>query len=80
MRVRWLQCKHHAEAAWSSRDIYATDKKRTGFNLSDVKIIFILYVNQNAKLNNVAFQPDPAIQDDLQVTDSEEEPEDGLWF
>ncbi|XP_053607515.1 transcription initiation factor TFIID subunit 1 isoform X2 [Plodia interpunctella] len=26
------------------------------------------------------WQPDPAIQDDLQVTDSEEEPEDGLWF
>ncbi|CAH0579290.1 unnamed protein product [Chrysodeixis includens] len=27
-----------------------------------------------------SWQPDPAIQDDLQVTDSEEEPEDGLWF
>ncbi|CAH2235274.1 jg20649 [Pararge aegeria aegeria] len=26
------------------------------------------------------WQPDPAIQDDLQVTDSEEEAEDGLWF
>lgn len=27
------------------------------------------------------FQPDPAIQDDLQVTDSEEEGDDGgLWF
>ncbi|CAK1547222.1 unnamed protein product [Leptosia nina] len=26
------------------------------------------------------WQPEPAIQDDLQVTDSEEEPEDGLWF
>lgn len=25
-------------------------------------------------------QPDPVIQDDLQVTDSEEEAEDGLWF
>ncbi|KAI8436012.1 hypothetical protein MSG28_004148, partial [Choristoneura fumiferana] len=27
-----------------------------------------------------SWQPDPAIQDDLQVTDSEEEAEDGLWF
>ncbi|XP_013199879.1 transcription initiation factor TFIID subunit 1 isoform X2 [Amyelois transitella] len=26
------------------------------------------------------WQPEPAIQDDLQVTDSEEEAEDGLWF
>nr|BAA03210.1 50kDa lectin [Bombyx mori] len=26
------------------------------------------------------WQPDPAIQDDFQVTDSEEEAEDGLWF
>ncbi|KAL0893102.1 hypothetical protein ABMA27_014741 [Loxostege sticticalis] len=26
------------------------------------------------------WQPDPVIQDDLQVTDSEEEAEDGLWF
>ncbi|XP_077286335.1 TATA-box binding protein associated factor 1 isoform X2 [Arctopsyche grandis] len=26
------------------------------------------------------YQNEPAIQDDLQVTDSEEEPEDGLWF